>query len=99
MSCPYFKMGWFDAVWLLGLVGIGTWEAFRGDWLAVGIDFGAALLLWPLIVAQKRTRDAEQATLRDWQGVMGTLADGGEVTLKKDPLKGGYEPVETPVEE
>lgn len=96
----YVKVSWWSAAWLLGMVAFGVYGALRNDWIAFGVDIGAALVLWPLSAASLRDREKEQANLREWQQAFVTLADGGEVTLKKaDPTKGGYEPVETPVEE
>lgn len=105
----YVKVSWWSAAWLLGMVAFGVYAALRNDWLGAGIDFGAALILWPLSAASQRDREKEQANLREWQQAFSTLADGGEVTLRKvDPPTmaelppppdwaiQGYEPIETP---
>lgn len=93
----YVKVSWWSAGWLLAMVAFGVYAALRNDWLGAGIDFGAALVLWPLSAASQRDREARQANLREWAATLNTLADGGEVSLRK--VEGGYEPVETPVDE
>lgn len=85
----HLKPGWGTGLTLLFIAGVAVISGFRGDWIGVGIDLAAIVLLLPLASA-KRRQDARTRAAILGQPTMSELPPPPDWLIK------GYEPVETP---